>query len=103
MHGIGRGGVGDGVFVGKVVFVPEVLVELASELGGARAEGGAAALEEEDGDQAALGSIGIGGEPAEPGSVVGAGAGFAEDGELVEVGAEAAGGSVLDGAGHTLG
>ena len=43
------------VLVGEVVLVPEVLVELAGELGGAGAEGGAAALEEEDRDQAALG------------------------------------------------
>ena len=56
MHGIGwLGGVGDGVFLGEVVLVPEVFVEFAGELCGTRAKGGTAALEEEDGDQAALG------------------------------------------------
>ena len=42
------------------------------------------------------GRIGVGGEPAEAGSIVGAGSGFAEDGKVVEVGAEAAGGSIFD-------
>ena len=88
--------------VGEVVAVPEVLVELAGQLGGAGAEGGPSAFEEEDGDQAALRRIGVGGEPAEAGSVVGAGSGLAEDGQFVEVGAQAAGGAVLDRAGHAV-
>ena len=102
MHGESRSGVGDGVLVGEVVLVPEVLVELAGKLSGAGAEGGASALKEEDGDEAALGTIGVGGEPTEAGSIVGTGAGFAEDGQLVEVGTEAASGSVFDCAGHAI-
>src|SRR5579863_4616125 len=39
---------------GEVVLVPEVLVERAGQLGGPGAEGGPAALEEKDRDQAAL-------------------------------------------------
>ena len=66
--------------VRKIVAVPEILVELAGQLSSAGAEGGPAAFEEEDCDQAALRRIGPGGKPAKTGSLVGAGSGLAEDG-----------------------
>src|SRR5580658_4252951 len=98
IQGLGLGGAG----TGEVVAIPEAAIEEAGELGGAGPEDRTAALEEEDGYEAALGRIGEGREPAETGAFVGAGAGFAEDGELVEVDAEAAGGAVLDCAGHAV-
>src|SRR5271170_168941 len=78
-------------FLHKVAVVPEVAVEESGELGGAGAEGGASAFEEEDGDDASVLGVGIGGEPAVAGAVVGASSGLAHDGKLVEVGAQAAG------------
>src|ERR1035437_4137484 len=87
---------------GEVVAVPEVLVEGAGEFCGAGAEGGPSALEKENRHQTALRRIGIRGEPAEAGALVRAGAGLTEDGQFVEVGAQAAGGSVLDRAGHAV-
>ena len=98
-----RGGLGyRGVLLGKIVVVPEILVELAGELGGAGTEGRPAAFQEEDRDQAALGRVGLGGEPAEAGSVVGACSGLAKDRQFAEGGAKAARGSVLDRAGHAV-
>ena len=44
----------------------------------------------------------VGGEPAEAGSLVGAGAGLAEDGQLCEAGPQAAGGAVFHRAGHAV-
>jgi hypothetical protein len=43
-----------GAFVGEVVAIPQVFVELAGQLGSARTKGGPAAFEKEDCDQASL-------------------------------------------------
>src|SRR5271166_62050 len=101
----GIGSLGDGrqkcwllrlLLGGEVAVIPKIAVEVAGQFGSLGAERGTSALEEDDGDDASVLGIGIGGEPAEAGAVVGAGAGFAHDGELVEVSFQGARGSVLD-------
>ena len=78
LHGVYR-------LVGEVVAVPETAVEKACQLRCAGPKNGPAPLEEEDRHQAALGRIRERGKPAKTGSLVGAGAGLAEDRKLVEV------------------
>src|SRR5271166_6131790 len=60
------------LFGSEVAVIPEIAVEVAGQLGGLGSEGGTSALEEDDSDDSPILGIGVGGEPAEAGAVVGA-------------------------------
>src|SRR5205823_14732301 len=65
-----------GLFQEEAVIV-EVAIQPAGDLGGFRAEGGASAAQEDDGDDLAVVGVCERGEPAEAGPIFGAGAGLA--------------------------
>src|SRR5262249_6889885 len=98
-----RSAAGGGGALGEEVVVIEGAVELAADFGGLGAVGRASALEEDHGHNVAVLRIRVGGEPAEAGAVLGAGAGLAQDLLFAEVEAQAAGGTVLHGAHHAFG
>src|SRR5579871_1104504 len=77
-------------------------VEFAADFGGFGAEGGASALEEDHGNDVSVLRVRVRGEPAEASAVFGAGAGFAQDLLFTEVKTQAAGGPILDRAGHAF-
>src|ERR1700739_185916 len=95
-------GMGLRALVGKVVAIPEVLVELAGQLRSARTESRPSAFEEKHRDQAAWRCFGVRNNPAETRPLVGAGSGLAKDRQFLEVGAQAASGSILHGASHAV-
>src|SRR5579863_10192014 len=80
--------------LGEVIVVPEIAIERAGQLGGARTERRPSALEEKDRHQAAHRGVRVRGKPAEASAQVRAGSGLAKDRELGKAGPEAAGGTV---------
>src|SRR5579863_10312938 len=85
----------------KVIAIFEVPIELAGQFGSTRTKRRPSALQEKDRDHGAKRGLRKRGEPAEAGAIVGARSCLAKDRKLAEVGAQPAGGAVLDCAGHT--
>src|ERR1700744_1280750 len=85
-----------GRLLGEVAVIPEAVVEDAGQFGSLGAEGGAATFEEDNGDDAPVRGIRKGSKPSIASAVVGASTGLAEDGDLIEVCMQGAGGAVVD-------
>src|ERR1035437_2631903 len=87
---------------GEPVVVPEILVERAGHLGGARPKRRSSAFQKEDRYQAALRRVGPRSEPAEAGALRRAGSRLSKNRQLVEVGLQPAGGAILRRSGHAV-
>src|ERR1035437_9599687 len=87
---------------GEPVVIPEILVERACHLRGARPKRRPSAFQEEDRHQAALRRVGPRSEPAEAGAICRAGSRLAKHRQLVEVGLQPASGAILHRSGHAV-
>src|SRR5229473_3304563 len=78
-------------FIGKEVGAIEIVVHTSGNFGGFRAEGGASAAQEDHNHNFSMIGVGKGSEPAEAGTVFGAGPGLTQNLGRVEVIAHATG------------
>src|SRR3954469_11656807 len=86
----------------KEIMVVHVAVHASGNLSSFRTKSRTSSLQENHYYNAPHAGIGVGGEPSEAGSGVGAGSSFAEDFFFVEIEAQAAGSAKLHRSGHAV-